>query len=102
MQTLNRREFVATSTAATAILAAPVALAAPQQDARKYLLSRQCPPDKIASALIPRTQWKPFPSAADRAAWAELLPDTCTALLVAGEERLKGNWPPLPATLFLE
>src|SRR3954453_12519176 len=100
MPKLNRREFVAASTVMPAMLAVPAAFAAPQ-DARKYLLSSKCPLSKIASTLIPRAQWKPFPTVADRDAWAELLPETRATLVAAGEERLKGNWPALPATLFL-
>ena len=47
-------------------------------------------------------EWKPYPAAADRAAWGAL-PDKVRAQLIAnGEAALKFEWQPLLATRFLE
>jgi hypothetical protein len=66
------------------------------------MLGSAFPPEKLASILIPREKWLPFPLPADRAAWEGLPSQDRGALIAAGERSLKSDWPALPATLFLE
>jgi hypothetical protein len=68
----------------------------------RRLLETRWPADRIAGALLPVQQWKPHPTAADRAAWQSLPSDIRSRLVTGGEEALKIAWPVLPATLFLE
>ena len=98
MPKFTRREFAAGSVAAFQ----PVRLAgAPaEKPSVRRLLARSVTPLKLTMALLPRGKWKPFPPAAERAAW-EALPES-KALVAAGEERLGAEWQPLPAALFLE
>ena len=92
----TRRELAALGVALPSFsLAAPAA-----KPSVRRLLSGAVTPAGVASALVPRAQWKPFPPAADRAAW-EALPDR-KDLVAAGEKQLGAPWPALPATLFLE
>lgn len=52
--------------------------------------------------LIPRPEWHPYPTLADRAAW-EGLPDTVRAAYLAQGEALKReNWPLLLAARYLD
>ena len=52
--------------------------------------------------LVAQPDWKPYPTAADRAAW-EALPTTMRERLIAkGEAALQMEWEPLLATRFLE
>lgn len=52
--------------------------------------------------LVSQADWKPYPVAADRAAW-EWLPATLRAsLITSGEAPLQKEWKPLLATRFLE
>ncbi len=57
---------------------------------------------KLARALVPREEWKPFPDVRDREAWEALPADSRKALVERGEKQLGGEWAVLPATLFLE
>ena len=52
--------------------------------------------------VVTRAEWKPYPTAVDRAAW-DALPTEQRALLIAsGEAALQTEWEPLLATRFLE
>ena len=98
MPKLTRREFAAGSAAAFQPLRLSGAPA--EKPSVRRLLARSVTPLKLATALLPRGKWKPFPPAADRAAW-EALPES-KALVAAGEQGLGAEWPPLLAALFLE
>jgi len=57
--------------------------------------------------MLPAAAWKPFPPAADRAAWDALVSHPLNqerrAFLVARAEQLVGTpWPALPATLYMQ
>lgn len=66
------------------------------------MLSQRYSLNDLRSLLIPRTDWQPYPTIADRAAW-EALPATLRHLYIAQGEALIGyEWPALPATLFLQ
>ncbi len=69
---------------------------------RRHLFATQLPEAKLAALLVPRADWKPFPTRADRAAWHALPPEARAALAAEGERQLEGEWPTLPATRFLE
>lgn len=56
----------------------------------------------LTTLLLPRDQWRPYPPAADRTAWAALPPAVRQGCLKAAEDALAAPWPELPATLFLE
>lgn len=100
----TRRRFVAQSgtvlAAPNALLATPAAAAA-QAPPQRRLLGSRFSLEKVAAALLPRNQWRPFPTASDRTGWQSIPPDVRTALLADGEEHLGTGWPALPATLFL-
>ncbi len=96
---MTRRHFHAAASAA--VLPAPAMLLA-QAPPERRRLSSQWALDKLAAALIPRAQWKPFPAAAERAGWEALPEDLRRELIAAGEKIPPADWPVLPATLFLE
>ena len=68
----------------------------------RNLLGSAFPLEKLASILVPREKWLPFPLSTDRAAWEGVPSQDRNALLAAGERSLRSGWPALPATLFLE
>ncbi len=100
---ISRRQFVVCG---GALLAAPAVshpeLRGGMESAWGDLLSRSFSPEKLAAVLLPTGSWRPFPAAADRAAWEALPADARRALIAGGEGRRGAGWPPLPATLFLE
>ena len=56
----------------------------------------------VGTTLIPRTSFRPYPTADDRTAW-ERLPEPLRRTQVdVGESYLGFSWPALPATLFME
>jgi hypothetical protein len=58
--------------------------------------------DHLSTLLVPQTEWHPYPTIMEREAWA-LLPAAVRARHTAAGEALLGyDWPPLPATLFLQ
>lgn len=57
--------------------------------------------DRVAGLLLSRDRFRPFPTAADRDAWAALPAARRTALIALGSEYLGTPWPALPATLFM-
>jgi hypothetical protein len=66
------------------------------------MLSNRYPADTLASILLPRTVWQPYPTLEQREDW-QALPDVTRAYVLArGEAALGADWPTLPATLFLE
>lgn len=66
------------------------------------MLSKHYANDNLENTLIPREQYHPFPTVADRSAW-DGLPEAVRVSLVTGAEQFLGwSWPALPATLFME
>jgi hypothetical protein len=98
---LTRREFIAGSAALIAGPGMPPASIA-EGVVPRNLLGTAFPQEKLASMLVSRETWTPFPLPADRGAWEGFSAEDRAMLIGAGERSLKSEWPPLPAALFLE
>ena len=98
MPRFSRRTFLAGSAAT----ASPLFASAVQPARPRDLLTSAWPADRIAAALPARDRFRPYPTAADRAAWESLPDDARRTLLASGEAALKTPWDLLPATVFLE
>jgi hypothetical protein len=70
--------------------------------AENLSLAERCPEETLKRILLPRSQWRPFPKADERAAWDQLPDDTRKTLVALGEECAAVEVPNLPATLYLE
>ncbi len=66
------------------------------------MLSQRYSSQHVQGALLPRPHWHPFPTAAERAAWAAFPATLRQAHVERGEKLLGCPWPALPATLYLE
>jgi len=66
------------------------------------MLRERYPLETIRTMLIPRQDWRPYPTADDRGAWAALPASVRRHYLTRGEAALGYGWPTMPATLFLE
>ena len=76
--------------------------ASPSTPAPRRLLERQAEAIDLATALASADAFRPYPTVADRAAWAEV-PDAQRRVFVAEAERQLGTeWATLPATRFLD
>jgi hypothetical protein len=76
-------------------------LCATAVDAQKNLLSQHPLTTQLSSVLVAVDQWKPFPTAADRAAWEAFPQEVREGYIRRGEEALDYAWPALKATDFL-
>lgn len=95
---LSRRSFLAGS---SALLAAPRHRAAAQSTERN-LIAKRVSLDALRSSLLPREKWHPWPTSAERGPWEALPADARKDLISSGEKQLKGDWPVLPASVFLD
>ena len=68
----------------------------------RFKLREMYPQEKVAKVLVPREQWRPWPTWSDRKAWESLPEPVRKDLIANGERYLRYDWPDLPATLFLE
>jgi len=106
-KSFDRRHFLAASAAFASLHAIPAFPfqspdpAAPRGRTRS-LLAKACSPKKLAAALIPAANYRPFPTIVDRKSWDALPSSTRAALLSAGEACLNFKWPEMPATVFLQ
>jgi hypothetical protein len=66
------------------------------------ILAELYPEATVGQVLIPRDQYHPFATAAERGFWESLPGDVRRSLIESGEKSLEGPWPDLPATLYLE
>jgi hypothetical protein len=98
MSGFTRRTFLAGS----AVAAAPFPSAVAQPAHKRNLLTTAWTPEKIASVLIPRERFHPYPTAADRTAWEGLPADARSALVAKAQDQLKAPWESFPANVFLE
>ncbi len=76
-------------------------------ETRHGMLLQKYDRELLLRTMVSTADWKPFPSAADRAAWDGLLHQPLNRLrrdyLVGRAEKLLGKpWPALPATLYME
>lgn len=95
MVTLTRR-------AVLSALPAPAFLAAlPAQEKRKPLRG-DWSVARIASALLPRKDWNPLPTARDRGAWEGLPADVRGRIMEAAEAAHKQPWASLPASVYMD
>jgi hypothetical protein len=58
--------------------------------------------DDLPARILSRADYRPYPTIDDRAAYEGLPPEVRAARIAVGEEYLRYDWPPLPATLFME
>jgi len=65
-------------------------------------LAELFPQEKLQKILTQRSQWRPFPKAAERKAWTAIPELARRSFLDLGEESLQKEIPHLPATLYLE
>lgn len=94
---LSRREWFA--------LVATVSGAAMQRRSdvpEQHRLSGSWPALKLGAVLKPRSEWTPYPRAADRESWRSLPEKLRQDAIQIGERALPGEWPALRATQFLE
>ncbi len=78
-----------------------IIMAVSSQVSEAYL-AKKYPLADLKAILKPRDQWKPFPTAADRAGW-EALPEAVRGAQIAlGERALTLPWPHLDATTYLQ
>jgi hypothetical protein len=82
--------------------AASPLLAAAQAPAERRMLSGDWNAARLGAALLPRGQWKPYPKASERTAWAKMPAAARKAAVSEAEATANAPWPSLPATLFLE
>ncbi|MDP6041873.1 MAG: heparinase II/III family protein [Candidatus Latescibacteria bacterium] len=66
------------------------------------MLSQKYSEDVLADVLIPRDQWKPFPTALVREPWVGLPSSIRQSQIKRGEDRLGFEWPGVPAVRFLD
>jgi hypothetical protein len=98
----NRRIFLAGSAlAGTAALVALPGAAETEPVTRRTML-RAAFGERIASSLLARSHFHPFPRAAERTGWETVPDDARNTLIKTGESQLATPWEVLPATLFLE
>ena len=65
-------------------------------------LSQLYPEEQIEKILMQLTQWRPFPKASERQAWASIPENIRRTYINLGNEYLDKPVPSLPATLYLE
>jgi hypothetical protein len=102
---VSRRSMLA-SGVAVAAHAAQSSRPADAQDAnapaQRRTLQSRVSLDALASGLLPREKWRPYPDASDRASWQNLAADLREQIVQRGAEALKGEWTFLPASVFLQ
>lgn len=102
MNEFSRRNFMRTT--------AGCAMAAPflnlgsvfSMERELQVLSRKFTVERLASLLVPRESWHPYPTASDRDAWMAIPESIRTGQIERGEESLGFEWKPFLATDFLE
>ena len=80
----------------------PAAVQDAKVPAQRRTLQTRVSLDALASGVLPRDKWRPYPDASDRAAWQNLPADLRELILQRGAEALKAEWTFLPASVFLQ
>ena len=68
----------------------------------KLSLSKPYSLETLKEIIIYAENWKPYPTADDRDSWLSIPEDIRQGHITLAEKSLGHEWPPLPATLFLE
>jgi hypothetical protein len=66
------------------------------------VLSQKYAESELENILLSGEEWRPFPRANNRSGWQGLPDRVQKAQISRGEERLDFEWPPVPATRFLD
>jgi hypothetical protein len=74
----------------------------PSSQTAEAYLSQKYPLETLKKLLTPRAQWKPYPTASDRAAWEALPEPVRQAHIRLGEKALTREWPHLDAINYLQ
>ena len=82
------------------LLLPPPASPVPAESRR--LLERQAAAIGLTQALAPAADFRPYPTVADRAAWARIPEAQRRAFVAEAERQLGTEWATLPATRFLD
>jgi hypothetical protein len=98
MSDLTRRTLLSGAALAPVVLAEPQDSAAPQ----RRTLAGRFGATALERALLPRAQWRPYPTWSDRAAWSALPAEAAAAVRKAAAGYEGKPYQPLPASLFLE
>jgi hypothetical protein len=115
MTMINRREMITGGAALLGCAHLPLAMAMPPFPAEsgnpadpnlpvkpKRLFTSTFTPEILSKNLMPASEWHPYPTAAERAAW-QTVPKAIADAIVGRAEAIKGTeWESLPATVFLE
>lgn len=101
MLNFSRRSILA-APAAAPLFAFQNARALDDAPPFQHLLSAGRSAAGIGALLLPRAQWKPYPTAADRVAWQALPAATARQIVNAANARLGKPWDSLPASVFLD
>ena len=80
------------------LLAVLIALNAAAAD----LLTPLYPPARLASVLLERDDWRPYPRIDEANGWDHLPEAVRMAYIRAAEKELENGWNPLPASVFLD
>lgn len=98
---IDRRAFIAASGALllTSHLGTQGEEAGPPTAPPSHLFERTFLP--LASSLLSREMWHPFPTILDRDGWNKVSPEVRNALIDLAEESLQGDWPQITATMEL-
>ena len=76
--------------------------ASPQAPAPRRLLERQAEAIDLGRALATADAFRPYPTLADRAAWAAVPEERRRVFIAEAERQLGAEWAVLPATRFLD
>jgi hypothetical protein len=73
-----------------------------QQKPDRKLLEIEWPLETVQTALIPRDEWRPFPTVSEPAGLESVPHVVRDAHIAQGEALLEAEWPSLPASVFLD
>ena len=68
----------------------------------RKLLAKSYPLGQLKEIILPREAWRPYPSVADPAGFEQIPAAIRQAYISDGKKLLDADWPPLPASVFLE
>lgn len=101
-QTAPIRRLTSAAKVVLSTLAFAVSSHAALADATNELsLAQAFPLEKLSQILIPRDDWRPYPTWREHEHWQALSKAVTTNLIARGEEAMKVPFPALPATLYL-